>query len=170
MARVFLGRRRKVVGHLRISFRLDLSGRVAELTNEAGRTWAEAQERRADLTVRQVVAQFLGQSRTDLILGGKMSESWEKRTQKKKLLYLSVEEAVEKGDKETLERREEVGSVGPNGEFSGRSMQRSLDHHQHVGDAQQRQQHHGRLHGFPAIQLQVSISKDPFFFFDLLKL
>ena len=49
-----------------LSFHLDLSGRVGELTHEACGTGTETPKGRAELTVRQVVAHFLCQRRTNL--------------------------------------------------------------------------------------------------------
>jgi hypothetical protein len=55
--------------------------------------------------------------------------------------YLSVHKAVERGDEETLEGRDEVRHVGPQRELPRRALERAVDHVDDIGDTQQRQQH-----------------------------
>lgn len=52
--------------------------------------------------------------------------------------YLSVEKAIEQRHKESLEWGEKMGRVGPDSELDGWTIQRRLDHHQGIGDTQQR--------------------------------
>ena len=47
---------------------------------------------------------------------------------------LSVEEAVEQGDEESLKGSQKVWCVRPESEFQSRTVEWSLYHHQSVGD------------------------------------
>jgi hypothetical protein len=64
--------------------------------------------------------------------------------------YLSVQEAVERGDEETLKGGEKVRHVGPQRELPRRALERAVDHIDDVGDAQKRQQHQRGAHCLPA--------------------
>lgn len=71
--------------------------------------------------------------------------------ERRELSHLSVEKAVEQSHEESLEGRQEVGRIRPDGELDDGAIQRRLDHDQRVGDAQQWQQHHGCFNSFPVI-------------------
>ena len=62
--------------------------------------------------------------------------------------YLAVEVAVEEGDEEALEGDQEVGGVGPQAELH-HAVRRGVDQVHDVRDAQQGEQHDGRLYCFP---------------------
>ena len=64
--------------------------------------------------------------------------------------YLSVEVAVEEGDEEALEGDQEVGGVGPQAELH-HAVRRGVDQVHDVRDAQQGEQHNGRLYRFPTM-------------------
>lgn len=80
-------------------------------------------------------------------------------------LYLSVEEAVERGDEETLEGGEEVRHVGPKRELPGGTLEGPVDHVDDVGDAQQRQQHHRGAHRLPAYTHSSNYTKGLYLLF-----
>lgn len=65
---------------------------------------------------------------------------------------LAVEEAVEKCDEEPLERGKEVGGVGPETEFHDGATEGRGDHVEHVGDAQEWEEHDGGFHCFPYLK------------------
>ena len=63
--------------------------------------------------------------------------------------HLSVEETVEKGREEALKRHEEGGEEAPEGKVPQALVVRRGHHLKAVGDAQQRLQNDGGLHGLP---------------------
>ena len=64
--------------------------------------------------------------------------------------YLSVEKAVKEGGEEALKGDEERRDEAPGGEVGQVFVVRRCHHLEAVGDPEQRLQHDGSLHRFPA--------------------
>ena len=106
-----------------------------------------------DLSIGQVIVEFLAQSGTHLhqrlirLIRLRPDENM-KFSGMKWLNYFSIEETVEESDKESLERGEKVGRVGPDCKLFGRSVQRGRYHNDSVRDTQEREQNERRFEGF----------------------